>query len=221
MTVVTWKILRVRCSYSSVLIKAFTVLELLSVVAIVGILAAILIPSLSSSRASADRTRTRVQFNQWAGAIGAFRSEYGYYPIFHESNTVNGGADEVNHPFHDVLAARKRDGSALTTGSPAAMQNRKLIAFVVFSESVFTEPTSAAPNILSDAQGTTEIAVLVDRNLDGVINNTDFGAALPAVRGIRPDATDFPATGVRAGVAFYSPLPDASVEVPRFVFSWK
>jgi type II secretory pathway pseudopilin PulG len=195
--------------------------ELLTVIAIVGVLLAILIPTVNSSRTAANKAKTRVQFNQWAAAITAFRSEYGYHPLFDASNTVNGGAGEVSHPFHDVLAARNRNGSTLTAGGSAAVQNKKLIPFHTFSESDFTDGTSASPNLLHDGFGGTEIAVLVDRNLDGVIDSTDFGETLPAIGGIRPDTTDFPETGVRAGVVFYSALPGATAAAPQFVFSWK
>ena len=200
---------------------AFTLIELITAIAIIGILAAILIPSVSSAKASAGRAKTRVQFNQWAAAVAAFRGEYGYYPLFDTSNLVNGGADAVNHPFHDVLAGRKRDGSALVAGSSSATQNKKLIPFMVFSESDFTDTGSATPGLLEEAFGETDIAVLVDRNLDGVINSSDYGASLPAVAGIRPDATAFPAAGVRAGSVFYCALPGATAAAPGFIFSWK
>jgi len=201
--------------------RAFTLIELLTVIAIVGILAAILIPTVMSSRVSADRARTKIQFNQWATAIESFRSEYGYYPVFDSSNLVNGGANTTDHPFHDVLAGRKRDGAPLTAGSAAATQNRKAISFYSFPESEFTDASSPAPNLLRDATGNTEIAVLVDSNRDGVINSSDFGASLPLVSGISPAASDFPDTGVRSGVVFYTLAPGASATDPQFIFSWK
>ncbi|HTO03757.1 MAG TPA: hypothetical protein VL069_08645, partial [Opitutus sp.] len=192
-----------------------------TVIAILSVMVAILIPTVSSSREAAAKTRTRVQFNQWAVAIASFRSEYGYYPLFDASYKVNGGADEVNHLFHDVLAGRKRNGAALSTGSPAASQNKKQISFCSFSEADFTGAGSATPNLLQDGFGETDIAVLVDRNLDGVINPIDYGETLPAVSGIRPNATDFPADGIRAGVVFYCAAPRATVDAPQFIFSWK
>lgn len=199
----------------------FTVIELLTVIAILSVLVAILIPTVSSSREAAAKTRTRVQFNQWAVAIASFRSEYGYYPLFDASHKVNGGADEVDHPFHDVLAGKKRNGSALSGGSSAASQNKKQLLFCSFSEADFTDSSSATPNLLQNSFGETDIAVLIDRNLDGVINSVDYGETLPAVDGIRPDETDFPATGIRAGVVFYSAGPRATVGAPQFIFSWK
>jgi prepilin-type N-terminal cleavage/methylation domain-containing protein len=198
---------------------AFTLIELLTVIAIIALLAAILIPSVNSSRVAANKAKTKVQFSQWAAAITAFRSEYGYYPLFDSSSTVNGGADDVEHLFHDVLAARKRDGAALTAGSPAAAQNRKLISFHSFSESDFSR--DGAIHLLRDAFGSTEIAVLVDRNLDGVITSADFGGTLPTVGGVTPGTTDFPTAGVRGGVVFYSALPGSTADAPQFVFSWK
>jgi len=205
---------------------AFTLLELLAVIAVIGILTALLVPSVNSARASANRARTRVQFNQWAAALEGFRSEYGYYPALHSSNLVNPPGQTTDpatlHLFHDILAARRRDASALpafaSTTDPRfpEVQNRKLISFYSFAVSDFT------PNeLLCDAFGNTEIAVLMDRNLDGVIRAGDDFAELPAVGGLTPGTGDFPAAGVRAGVIFYAPAPGATAANPEFIFSWK
>ena len=211
--------------------RAFTLLELLAVIAVIGILAALIFPGLGAARRSASRAKTRVQFNQWAAAIESFRSEYGYYPVLHSSHLVNPPGQNTDastlHLFHDILAARRRDGSALPayTSSTNSLfpeaQNRRLIIFYSFTDSDFTASDSASPNLLCDAFGNTEIAVLVDQNLDGVITSADYGSALPSVNGLTPDSADFPATGIRAGVVFYAPAPDASTANPGFIFSWK
>ena len=126
------------------------------------------------------------------------------------------------HLFHDILAARRRDSSALPAYASSTdrqfpeVQNRKLISFHAFSESEFTPA-----NLLRDAFDNTEIAVLVDRNLDGMITTAGYGGTLPAVGGGSPASADFPAAGVRAGVIFYAPAPGASTGSPAFIFSWK
>lgn len=210
--------------------SAFTLIELLTVIAIIAILAGLLIPTVSSVRRSADKARIRVQFNQWTAAIEAFRSEYGYYPAFDSSNLVNPSGQSTTrsalHRFHDVLAAKRRDGTALptynsgTSNTAPEVQNRKLITFYSFVESEFTQIDSATPNLVRDATGNTEIAVLVDRDMNGVIDSRDYGT-LPLVGNGEPDVSDIPPTGIRAGVVFYAPAPESSNVSPKFVFSWK
>jgi prepilin-type N-terminal cleavage/methylation domain-containing protein len=210
---------------------SFTLLELLSVIAIIGLLAALIFPGVRSARVAANKAKTKVQFSQWAAAIESFRSEYGYYPVLHSSNLVNPPGQTTDpstlHLFHDILAAKRRDGSALppyqfsTNNQFPEAQNRKLVSFYSFSEADFTNQNSPTPNLLHDAFDSTEIAVLLDRNLDGIIKAGSDFTTLPAVGGITPSVSDFPAAGVRAGVVFYAPAPGADVSNPEFTFSWK
>lgn len=203
---------------------AFTLLELLSVIALIAILAGLLFPGVRAARNSANQARTKVQFNQWAAAVEGFRSEYGYYPVFDSSGLVNGGASTTRsegHVFHDLLAAARRDGTALPAADPAAAQNRKLVRFHSFVDADFTDASATSPNLLRDAFENTSIAVLVDRDLDGFIRVGADYPALPAVAGLTPSAADFPPEGIRAGVLFYAPAPGASAREPRFIFSWK
>jgi prepilin-type N-terminal cleavage/methylation domain-containing protein len=206
--------------------RAFTLIELLTVIAVVCILASLLFPAVRSARISANKARTRVQFNQWATAIESFRSEYGYFPALHSSNLVNPAGQTSDpatlHLFHDILSARRRDGSALplyatsTNAQFPEVQNRKIISFYSFREADFN-----ASNLLRDACENTSIAVLVDKNLDGLIKlGSDF-TTLPPVSGLTPDNADFPAAGIRAGVIFYSAAPGATTTNPEFIFSWK
>ena len=56
--------------------RAFSLIELLTVIAIVAILLAIIVPIVGGARNSADRAPTKVQFNQWAAAMELYRQEW-------------------------------------------------------------------------------------------------------------------------------------------------
>jgi prepilin-type N-terminal cleavage/methylation domain-containing protein len=221
----------------------FTLVELLTVIAIIAILAAILIPTASGARAAACKARTRVQFAQWATAIEAFRQEYGCYPAFEGSHKVNGGVEASaggRHYFHDILSGRRRDGSALPAPglSPPAdppqpeAQNFRRIPFIAFTENdLFPggHDDAGKRNLVHDGFENTDIAVLVDTNMDGVINEVDYPvwpSVSPSGDGsvqLTPVFQDSPGGsggGVRAGVLFYSAPPQA-VDASQLILSWK
>ncbi|MEX2044755.1 MAG: prepilin-type N-terminal cleavage/methylation domain-containing protein [Opitutus sp.] len=207
----------------------FTLVELLTVIAIIGILAAILIPTTASARMAAKKAKARAQYAQWGAAIESFRLEYGHYPTF---ETSGGGANKVNgnttgeanltavHRFYETLVGARRDGSSLPdpvfgTPPPPAAQNPRRIAFITFAEADMVPWNTADPMLIPhrgkirDAFDNTDIVVIVDRNLDGSIKTSASGGdgimALPVVSPpggtlqLVPDAADFPA-GVQGGV---------------------
>jgi prepilin-type N-terminal cleavage/methylation domain-containing protein len=239
-------------------IRGFTLMEMLTVMAIIGILAAILIPTTSSARTAAKKAKTRGQFAQWGAAIESFRQEYGYYPTFETSgaglnkvngNTAGGTNLTATHRFYETLVGTRRDGSALPTTNtgtppPPQAQNTRRIQFITFTEAdmvpVSTTDTTLTTKrgLIRDAFDNTDIAVLVDRSLDGSIkiggNGGDSIASLPLVTA--PDSTNirvapsntgtdpqFPPVaqgGVRTGVVFYC-LPPKGTAQADLILSWK
>lgn len=190
----------------------FTVIELLTVVAVIGILLTILIPTLGKVQENAKKTKTRVQFSQWATAIEGFRQEYGYYPNFKSVSTdtlpfSNGIVDSQPEStrFIEALSGRKLDGTTLAPDGPGELAgNKKHIAFCGFAQDQIN-----STGILQDAFAlpSPQIVVLMDGNLDGLItfgtSGTDFPSGLPGVGPTstwRPQAT----SPIRAGVIFYS-----------------
>lgn len=234
--------------------RGFTLIEILTVIAVIGILAAILIPTTSSARTAARKAKTRGQFAQWAAAIEAFRQEYGYYPTFETSgaglnkvngNTAGGTNLTATHRFYETLVGSRRDGSALlntTTGTPPPpqAQNTRRIQFITFTEADMVPVNTsdgtltAKRGLIRDAFDGTDIAVLVDRNLDGAVKSGGTGGdginALPFVSPpdnttlrLQPAATDFPTAaqgGVRTGVLFYAAPPRATTATD-LIMSWK
>ena len=215
----------------------FTLIELLTVLAVVGILSAVVLPSLTGARAAAARARTRVQFAQWAMAVAAFRDEYGVLPVFDPSDKVNGGAAAAAngpHPFFDVLAGRRRDGSALPLtgpdGSPET-QNTRHLAFIEFGANDLFSPSAESPeqNLLHDAFENTALAVPLDKSGDGLVSALDYpfrpSASPPDDPGVRlvPSDADFPlgaGGGVRAAVLFYCAPPHART-ASDLILSWR
>ncbi|MCF3651943.1 type II secretion system protein [Synoicihabitans lomoniglobus] len=189
---------------------AFTLIELLTVIAILGILAAIIIPTVSSARNAAHRAKTKAQFSQWAAAMELFRQEYGFYPDI----AVAGKVDPDR--FASELTGRSLTGAAVT-GSTA---NRKGLSFYALS----ADDLDVDGTHLVDAFGNSDIGVRIDTNRDGIINASDTGSWVSVVGAdgvFSPMAADeaIPTSGVRARVVFYS--AGQGRDANDLVLSWR
>ena len=200
--------------------RGFTLIELLTVMAIIGVLAGILIPTVSGVRNSAKRAQTKVRFSQWAGALEQFRQEYGYYPAVTTGDLLNPTA------FFAALTGRDYAGTALT--GAALDGNTKAVAFYSVSEGeLVKDAAGAATDELCDAFGNSEIVVCFDADANGVIKGSELvrrdmrpGNSVEGFRpAVTPEAANFPASGVRAGVLFYS--AGRGDQPADLIYSWK
>lgn len=198
----------------------FTLIELLTVIAIIAILAAILIPSVSAARVFASKTKTKVQFAQWAGAIEGFRSEYGYAPPAATGSLLNPTV------FFAAVTGRNHRGERLS--GAALYGNTKAISFCAVSDSEqVKDAEGAARNELCDAFGNSEIVMLVDTDGNGLIAGAELvrqpvraGNSVAGFReSLEPPADRFPAEGLRARVVFYSAGRGGVPE--DIVYSWR
>ncbi|BET67503.1 hypothetical protein ASA1KI_24210 [Opitutales bacterium ASA1] len=183
-------------------------MEVLTVVAILGILAALLLPVLGRTQQNAKKAKTRVQFSQWSSAIEAFRQEYGHYPAFHTVGNAayieNGLIDNATktNAFVQTLSGTTLAGARYENADPGFVAgNAKRIRFYTFGDADLTKASSP---LLQDGFGNTAIVVLMDKNYDGQIRfgsaTTDDYSSPPSVGGFSLAST----APIRAGVAFYS-----------------
>ncbi|NLE29155.1 MAG: prepilin-type N-terminal cleavage/methylation domain-containing protein, partial [Phycisphaerae bacterium] len=60
--------------------RGFTLVELLTVVAIIALLIGILVPAVNQARKIAVRTSVRAQISGISSGIEMFKTDFGYYP---------------------------------------------------------------------------------------------------------------------------------------------
>jgi prepilin-type N-terminal cleavage/methylation domain-containing protein len=194
--------------------SGFTIIELLTVVAIIGLLIAILVPTIGAVRNTAKKAKSKVQFSQWTLAMEAFRQEYGYYPDVVESS-----------PGEGLLDTKKFVGEMTGLGIDGTdpVGNVKKIRFVDFTreELVQTEGQSIVDKDLTltgariiDGFENTKIFVVLDiivnintsdRPYDGQVTvkttHTVSAGVNPSPGGFSPVTDD---RIIRSGIVFFS-----------------
>lgn len=211
--------------------KGFTLIELLTVIAIIGILAAIIIPTVGAVRKSAKKAQTKGQFSQWTQAMVNYRSEYGFFPPVNRAVFGTAVENKLNSDaFAAALTGRQLDGAAFAANATTAdlFGNKKRQSFFSFAESDLV--TVGANKRVADAFGNTDIVVIYDKNGDGMITDDDYDdtalATMPDVESANgtaltptPDDEVADTTGPRASVIFYS--AGAGDSDSDIVYSWK
>lgn len=122
-------------------LNGFTMIELLAVIAIVTLLAALLFPSVHSVKKSALKARTKAQFQQYSLALEQYRLEHGEYPDFIKKSGEN------------PISLAKNQESFIGA----------LREFYNFTEQEFNN------GLIVDALGNPNIYIMADLNEDGII----------------------------------------------------
>lgn len=149
--------------------KAFTLIELLMVIAIIGILAGILIPVIGIVKEKANIAASKTQISGYVNAIGLFKGEYNYYPF--PDAQQDGGATITTigiEEFIGTLSATKLDGTRIASTDPN-YGNRRLQSFYDFTESDFLEGDSNTGQI-ADRFDNTNIFIVIDGDGDGSVS---------------------------------------------------
>ncbi|MGB0408840.1 MAG: type II secretion system protein [Opitutales bacterium] len=176
--------------------KAFTLIELLTVIAIIGILAGILIPAVGAVRKQANIAASKAQLSNYVNAIQMFKGEYNYFPF--SAAHANGGATIGSigeADFVGALSATLLSGGRIESGSEN-YGNRRLIAFYTFSESDFSEDDvssgdDASTRRIADRFGNTNIYIAIDGDGDGQINGLPDPENLTGTIDLRAQVTAY------------------------------
>jgi len=153
--------------------RAFTLIELLTVIAIIGILAVVLLPALQGGKTAANRAASETTFRQWATGISAYKAEYKYYPNLGTGTTGTSdsyydlSSSETAQNLVRALQGRNMDGTELSD-SEKKEYNRRGREFCTFPNECF-ENGDPKTKKLTDRFGNTHIRIVLDTDNDGSV----------------------------------------------------
>jgi prepilin-type N-terminal cleavage/methylation domain-containing protein len=171
--------------------SAFTLIELLMVIAIIGILAGILIPSVGAVKRNARIATSKARISQYMSAIQSFKGEYSYYPFSAEAKLAEGKFPLVDYSELFVGTLSARDVENPSTSVPVG-GNRRRIQFYTFAEDEIADGTEpSAINTVIDGFGNNKIVIVFDHDNDGEVTVPDPDGGSASTKVIRSKMTAY------------------------------
>lgn len=150
--------------------RGFTLIELLTVIAVIGILASILVPVISSVRTSEKRHRTELLYNEIADAMQNYKLMYGHYPIFATKMSTVRQPDsngDVSFKLNDATGflIHVLSSDFLSTDTTYLPYNPRQHRFLQVEDSMLAYASGDGLHtnpLVADAFGDTDIGVVVN-----------------------------------------------------------
>ena len=202
--------------------NAFTLIELLIVITIIGILAGFIVPAIATAQTKAKKMTSKTFMVQVATAVERYKADYGFYPeVLTEKDRVNLGDGNNAENLVKALTGRNPDGSQLSN-SDRNKYNRRMISYMDFDNTCLIKKNNKWTIV--DSFGNPNIYVCVDKTGAGSIKkgypaiSDELSASL--VKELVPDTS----MGIRKSVILFTLKKDARRDKADYdaedVFTW-